>query len=190
MSPNDESRVALGKAFDHSVKNMPQLDRSLVLVDTSGSMQQAVSGRSKVCRADVAAALAAASAFAGSDVGIFGHTHAQIEKAKYVSPLRLAEQISASIGKVGHSTMGYTAMRAMYDKSKHDRVIVFTDDQMADSYTLAEHIPTIYFCDLAGYEPASSERGGNGRYTLGGFSDSLYKLIEVLDAGRNATWPF
>jgi hypothetical protein len=52
------------------------------------------------------------------------------------------------------------------------------------------YVPTIYTVDLAGYRPRSLPSGQTGRYTLAGFSDTTFTLMQTLEAGRNADWPF
>ena len=112
-------KVSLGKAFSEPTKNLPRMDRTLVLVDASG-------------------------------------------------------------------TYGHTAVNEHFDPKRHARVIIFADDQIHDSgehpwqsgaSADISHVPVLYFADLGGY----------GRYTVGRFSDALYKIIEV---GKDADWPF
>ena len=32
--------------------------------------------------------------------------------------------------------------------------------------------------------------GEHGRYTLGGFTDATFTMMDVLERGQNAEWPF
>ena len=194
-SASDDWKAPLGKAFDFSTRNLPTLPRTLVLIDASGSMTGHISRRSKVTRADIAACMGAAAADNSSavDLALFGREHKMVSRIAGESPLATTARLWKYIdeGVVGHATYGHTAIDALYDKKRHDRVIVFTDDQMHDSGRVdISHVPAVYFCNLGGYMPQSTERGSAGRYTIAGFSDSLYSLIEVLEAGRNANWPF
>ena len=51
-------------------------------------------------------------------------------------------------------------------------------------------MPLIYTFNLAGYRPSSLPAGERGRYTLGGFTDATFTVMDVLERGRNAEWPF
>ena len=116
---------------------------------------------------------------------------------KGASTLNRVTQVAGMLGEVGHATYGHTAIRDHFDARKHDRVVMFTDDQMADASMVdISHVPVIYTVDLAGYRPRSTathrvaSSGQRGRYTLAGFSDATFRLMETLEAGRNADWPF
>ena len=60
-APSDNWKRALGRTLDLTVANIPRLDGTLVVIDTSGSMQAPVSGRSKLTRVEVAAVMAMAT---------------------------------------------------------------------------------------------------------------------------------
>ena len=101
------------------------------------------------------------------------------------------EQVVRSVGSVGHATHGHTAIRRWYDPHRHRRVVVFTDDQQQDSGRVRlDHVPLIYTFNLGGYAPSALPAGERGRYTLGGFTDATFTAMEVLEGGRNASWPF
>ena len=61
-APSDNWKRALGATLDLTVDNVPALDGTLVVVDTSGSMRMAVSRRSTMQRVEVAAVMAMATA--------------------------------------------------------------------------------------------------------------------------------
>ena len=69
--------------------------------------------------------------------------------------------------------------------------MIFTDDQQHDAGRVRlDHVPVIYTFDLAGYRPSALPAGERGRYTLGGFTDATFTVMDVLERGRNAGWPF
>ncbi len=69
--------------------------------------------------------------------------------------------------------------------------VIFTDDQQHDSGQVRlDQVPLIYTFNLAGYRPSALPAGERGRYTLGGFTDATFTAMAVLEAGRNAEWPF
>ncbi|MDQ3945946.1 MAG: hypothetical protein M3357_12500 [Actinomycetota bacterium] len=51
-APSDDWKRALGRTLDLTVANIPALDGTLVVIDTSGSMQAPVSNRSNLTRVE------------------------------------------------------------------------------------------------------------------------------------------
>jgi hypothetical protein len=95
------------------------------------------------------------------------------------------------VGSVGHATYGHTAIAKWYDPTRHRRVVMFTDDQQHDAgHVPLGHVPLIYTFNLAGYRPSSLPAGELGRYSLGGFTDAMFTVMDVLERGQNAEWPF
>ncbi|MCP3939121.1 MAG: TROVE domain-containing protein, partial [Actinomycetia bacterium] len=192
-APSDNWKRALATTLELTTHNVPVLDRTLVLIDMSGSMQWPVSGRSKMTRVEVAAVMAAVTAMKGVDVdvAIFGATNKAVRIRKGASVLGTVSDLVAMVGRVGHSTYGHTAIAQRFDRRRHDRVVMFTDDQQHDAgrFDLSK-VPAIYTVDLGGYAVRSMHSGGAGRHTLAGFSDATFALMSTLEAGRNAGWPF
>ena len=61
-------------------------------------------------------------------------------------------------------------------------MVIFTDDQQHDSgHVRLDHVPLIYTFNLAGYRPSALPAGERGRYTLGGFTDATFTVMEVLE---------
>ena len=192
-APSDNWKAALGTTLDLTTQNVPKMDRTLVVIDTSGSMQAPVSAKSTMRRVEVAAVMAAVTAArsTNTDTVIFGHTNKAVRFRKGMSTLGRVDYVTSMLGSVGHATFGHTAIRDHFDARRHDRVVMFTDDQMADAGAVdISHVPVIYTVDLAGYRPRSTPVGARGRYALAGFSDSTFTLMQTLEAGRNADWPF
>jgi hypothetical protein len=192
-APSDDWKRALGGTLEHTVANIPALGGTLVVIDTSGSMQAAVSNRSKLARVEVAAVMAMATAKRASavDVVIYGQTNALMKRLAGASVLGGVDKVVRSVGSVGHATFGHTAIARWYDPQRHNRVVVFTDDQQHDSgYVPLDHVPLIYTFNLAGYRPSALPAGERGRYTLGGFSDATFTAMKVLEDGHDAAWPF
>ncbi len=192
-APSDNWKRALGHTLELTVANVPALDETLVLIDTSGSMQSPVSGRSTMQRVEVAAVMAMATAKRASnvDVVIYGQTNKLVKRLQGMSVLGGVDKLVMSVGSVGHATYGHTAIARWYDPKRHQRVVIFTDDQQHDSGQVRlDHVPLIYTFNLAGYRPSALPAGERGRYTIGGFSDATFTVMKVLEGGRNATWPF
>ena len=192
-APSDNWKRALGTTLELTLANVPELDGTLVVIDTSGSMQAPVSHRSKLHRVEVAAVMAMATAKRGRDVDvvIFGQDNALVQGLRGMSVLSGVAKVVGAVGSVGHATYGHTAIASHLDPKRHRRVVMFTDDQQHDSgHVRLDHVPLIYTFNLAGYRPSSLAAGERGRYTLGGFSDATFTVMTVLEAGENADWPF
>jgi hypothetical protein len=192
-APSDNWRRALGRTLEHTVANIPALDGTLVVIDTSGSMQATVSGRSTMQRVEVAAVMAMATATRASnvDIVIYGQTNTLVKRLDGMTVLGGVDKVVGSVGSVGHVTYGHTAIARWFDPKRHQRAVIFTDDQQHDSgHVRLDHVPLIYTFNLAGYRPSALPSGERGWYTIGGFSDATFTVMKVIEDGRNAAWPF
>jgi len=182
----------LEKALGLSLANVPEMKgRTLVLVDRSGSMFDGISAKSGLNRADTAALFGAAVALRceHADLVQFGSSSAPVQ-------FRGAESVLKIIGRFGNLGGTYTAQAVQqhYRDGFHSRVVIITDEQTAaysgDPLSLiAGRIP-VYTWNLAGYQYGHGPSGGANRHTFGGLTDSAFKLIPLLEAGRNASWPW
>lgn len=178
----------LEKALNASLSNVPELKgRTLVLVDRSGSMFDGISPKSGLNRADTAAlfgtALALRSEYA--DLVEFGTTSQPVKLAK-------GESVLKAIGRFGNLGGTYTAdaIRRHYRDGFHGRVVIITDEQaagMAPSSVLPERVP-MYTWNLAGYQHGHAPSGLGTRHGFGGLTDHAFRLIPMLEAGRDARW--
>jgi hypothetical protein len=74
----------------------------------------------------------------------------------------------------------------------HDRVVILTDEQAAYGdvgQSLPASVP-LYTWNLAGYRHGHAPSGRGNRHTFGGLTDQAFRMIPLLEAGRNADWPF
>jgi hypothetical protein len=46
----------------------------------------------------------------------------------------------------------------------------------------------LYMWNFVGYQQRATPSGSGNRHTLGGLTDNAFKLIPILEAGRDATW--
>ena len=175
---------ALEAAVEASTANVPALTgRTLVMLDRSGSMEGSLSARSEVRRWQAAAVFAGSLAKRSRvdvvpyDTQTYG-THSSIG-----SVLRFAAE-SKAVGGGGTSTWGCTA--AAYDG--HDRIVIITDEQSADSQSATYSCP-VYVWNLGGYGVTTIDPG-RGRYVLGGLTDAAFRLIPLLERGADAPWPW
>ena len=184
----------LERALSLSLANVPALKgRTLVLVDRSGSMFDGVSAKSGLNRADAAALFGAALALRSehADLVEFG-THSQPVQ------FRGAESVLKVIGRF--TAMGGTntadAVRRHYRDTFHSRVVIVTDEQARGGYYGAEptslipaHVP-VYTWNLAGYQRGHGPSGSGNRHTFGGLTDVAFRMIPLLEAGQDASWPW
>ncbi|MFD5378659.1 TROVE domain-containing protein [Streptomyces griseoincarnatus] len=191
-APSLRWSYALEQALGHSLANVPALSgRTLVLVDRSGSMfYSRVSDRSELTRADAAAVFGTAVALraATADLVEFGSTSAPVRFRRGESVLRILERF----GDLG-GTDTTEAVRRHY--KGHDRVLIVTDEQYAPSRhgdpteQVPAHVP-VYTWNLAGHRAGHGPSGTANRHTFGGLSDAAFRMVPLLEAGRDADWPW
>jgi hypothetical protein len=194
---------ALDKALQLSLANLPALPgRSLILIDTSGSMSSyGYSARSKMTPVKAAAvfgvALAARSAASGqADVygfadGVFRH-----KVASGASVVREVDAFVKRVGEVGHGTRIADSIRQTLRKD-HARVFVISDMQtFASSYgvgNVTDVVPRevpLYGFNLGGCARTAFDPGTRNRYEFGGLTDATFRMVPLLEAGQAAYWPF
>lgn len=193
--------LALETALQYSTANIPALSGStLVLVDTSGSMQSPVSAMSSMSRVMAGALFGVALASKGEKVDLYGFAD-----RVFSHPVRpnagVLRQVGAfvrRVGEVGHGTQIAESLKATY--KGQGRVVIITDEQTFSGFGNAawtvgfvgNQIPTdipIYSFNLAGYAPAMMETSTT-RHQLGGLTDQTFRLIPMVEAGINGRWPW
>ncbi|MFE2049055.1 TROVE domain-containing protein [Streptomyces sp. NPDC059459] len=182
----------LEQALGHSLAGVPALPgRTLVLVDRSGSMfYSRLSDRSELNRADAAAVFGTALALRAADADLveFGTSSNRVEYRKGESVLRILERF----GDLG-GTDTTEAVRRHY--RKHDRVLIVTDEQYAynrhgdPTEQVPERVP-VYTWNLAGHRAGHGPSGRDNRHTFGGLSDAAFRMVPLLEAARDADWPW
>lgn len=182
---------ALEKALDASMTNTPAMSgKTLVLIDTSASMNSGMSERSKRTRAELAALFGASISQRSeqADMVIYASGTAEHNELLRMPLLRAVETLGALIGSVGHGTETFASLARHY--AGHDRVVILTDEQAHDAgrYQLPD-VP-IYTFNLAGYSPAHLPSGERDRYTFGGLTDAAFSLLPMLEGTRDGRWPF
>ncbi|MEV4299860.1 TROVE domain-containing protein [Microbispora rosea] len=189
---------ALDTALTLATRNVPSFrGRTLVLVDTSASMSSgAVSARSTVTPVQAAALFGVALAARGDQVDLVGFADGTFrhEIRPGASVLREVERFCGRIGEVGHGTQIADALRRSW--KGHDRAVILSDMQTMTGYYasgVATAVPAqvpLYGFNLVGYKAAAMPTGSGNRHEFGGFSDACFRLIPLLEAGRDAGWPF
>ncbi|WP_329032616.1 TROVE domain-containing protein [Streptomyces sp. NBC_01725] len=181
----------LERALGHSLANVPALPgRTLILVDRSGSMWSPLSDRSRLNRADAAAIFGTAVAMRAfaADLVEFGSSSGKVKFRRGESVLKVLERF----GDLG-GTDTSRAVRAHY--RGHDRVLIVTDEQATYHHhgdptgQVPERVP-VYTWNLAGYRAGHGPAGTPYRHTFGGLSDAAFRMVPLLEAGRDAHWPW
>ncbi|MER7108350.1 TROVE domain-containing protein [Streptomyces sp. NPDC000229] len=190
-APSPRWAAALERALGHSLANVPALPgRTLILVDRSDSMfWDTVSERSELTRADAAAVFGTALAMRAeqADLVEFGWRSAEVPFEPGEPVLEVLKRFHSLGGT--HTTK---AVRTHY--REHDRVLIVTDEQAAPYCPggPAEPVPAdipVYTWNLAGYRPAHGPTGPH-RHTFGGLADAAFRMVGLIEAGREAAWPW
>ncbi|WP_239091070.1 TROVE domain-containing protein [Asanoa iriomotensis] len=184
----------LEQAIGHALASVPRLaGRTLVLVDTSGSMHSTFSKDGTLLRWDAAVVfgVALAQRCAYADVVSFS-------TGSRVFPLRPGESLLRSIERwktdgffMGYGTATAEALRAHF--AGHDRVVVVTDEQASAGGVVDTAVPPtvpMYTWNLAGYRFGHAPSGTANRHTFGGLTDQAFRMIPLLEGGRDADWPW
>jgi hypothetical protein len=190
---SDLWKRALARTLELTTANVASLDGTLVVIDTSGSMQGRASGRSAMSRVEVAAVMATATAKGArdADVVVYGVDNTRVQGLAGTSVPAGVEKVVGLIGSVGHATYGHTAIARHFDPKRHRRVVLFTDDKQQDSgHVRLDHVPLIFTINLDSDRPSALPAGQRGRYTLDGFTDAIFTAMAALEAGRDSEWPF
>jgi hypothetical protein len=185
----------LEKALQHALAKVPALDgRTLILIDTSGSMNSAFSKDGTLRCWDAATVFGLALAARAQDA-----TVVSFSDATRVFPRVDGESVLAAVRRFrdggyfhGGGTETEQAVRQHYDR--HDRVVILTDEQAhwhgrADVTTAVPAQVPVYTWNLAGYRIGHAAPAGN-RATFGGLSDAAFAMIPLLEAGSRDQWPF
>jgi hypothetical protein len=191
----------LEQALNASLANVPVLDDTLILVDRSGSMFGSPSKSTQLNFADSAAVFGSALALRGNR-----NTLVQFGSDSRVVSFKKGDSVLATVKKF--NDLGWTATHQAlvqnFNPAKHKRVILVTDEQANGFYTtgdggwggrrvqgeILDAIPSnvpAYTWNLVGYAAGSGVSKPNRTY-LGGLSDQAFKLIPLVEAGRDADW--
>lgn len=163
----------IDQALCEAVSEMPvYLGKTIILVDVSGSMDEALSAKSDLKRIDAAAALGAI--FPG-DIRLFTFSHQLVE----VPPRRGMAGVDAIVRSQPHGGTYLGQAVATINKLPHDRLIVITDEQSHDAVPHAAQ---------RGYmiNVASAQNGvGYGPWVhIDGFSEGVFRFIREVESER------
>lgn len=201
-APSDRWKHALGVALEHCLVNVPTLPgRSLILVDTSASMTDPMSAKSKANMVENAAlfGIALGKRNAADIVG-FASGEFAFSPVRGGNTLADVARFRQSVGLVGHGTDIHGAVSRVFKPGYHDRVFLFSDMQGSGAYRrsglahgvgqlVPRNVP-VYGFVLNGEASGVLPSGGDSRFELGGLSDATFRQVANLEAGGTGRWPW
>lgn len=201
----------LESALDLSLGNVPQLDgRTLVLVDTSGSMNNPLSERSELKRWDAAAlfGIALGRRCMAADVVSFSSpvrnywrydrgTDQRPSGGSVVFPMTQGSSLLSSLQRWqngGYFLDGGTDTGAAvreHLKRHHDRLVIITDEQAMNGVprSVPDDVRT-HTINLAGYTLGHLPASAPNRWTFGGLTDNVFHTMMHVERAQDATWPW
>lgn len=204
---------ALASALEASVRNIPAMPgRTLVLVDTSGSMDVPFSEHSEMKRWDAAALFGialgkAAEHVKGCEVDVVsfsqpGYSYSTRGTTPADKPFRLTKgaDLLSEMGlwqsggfNIGSGTDTRGALQRNY--RGHDRVVILTDEQAnLHTYGSIEQgiVPDnkhMFTFNLAGYRYGHAPTG-KFRHAFGGLTDACFPLMDMIERAHSGRWPW
>lgn len=180
-----------------SVDNMPRLPgTTLIASDVSGSMFSTISEKSTVQRFDIGLMLSAmAHSFCNTSItGIFGDIWKTMPMTKRSGILQNIIEMRAYEGRVGYSTNGHKVIDYLLERDeKVDRIMMFTDEQMWDTYHDRSFAATflkyqrkfpdvkLYLFDLSGYGNIVVPQETKNACIISGWSDRVLEFIPMYE---------
>lgn len=198
--------AALESALDASVGAIPEFGgKTLILVDTSGSMRVGFSKDGTLRRWDAAAlfALALAARCESADVYSYSNSVKEWEPKAGWSLAKSLEMWDRRGYNLSGGTATYNSLKSTF--RKHDRVVILTDEQAAAAngrcscgayhggrLEVGSAIPAdvpLHTFNLAGYALGHAA-GGPNRYTYGGLTDAGFSMMKLVENGGSGRWPW
>jgi len=194
---------ALEDAVVYSAANIAGYDEStkvVIAADVSGSMQKAISAKSKVQNFDIGLMLAMLLQSRCENVitGMFGDTWKVINVPKK-NILAAVMEFHRREGEVGYATNGYLVIQDLIQRKKVvDKIMVFTDcqlwnshgsDQMVDVWKRYKKIAPaakLYLFDLAGYGNTPLNVLRDDVFLIAGWSDKVFDVLAAIEKGGDA----
>jgi len=187
---------ALEDAAAASVDNMPRLaGTTLIACDVSGSMTWTpISKNSSVYPYDIGILLGSmAHKFCNTSItGIFGTDWKQIPMSRRSGILSNVNEMHRHDNDVGWGTNGHKVIEYLLENNiQVDRIMIFTDCQMWDSYSDQSFAPTyikyqrkcpdtkLYLFNLSGYGNIIVPQDTKNVHLIAGWSDRVLEYIQT-----------
>jgi hypothetical protein len=193
--PSNRWAHALDVALQLSLQSIPELPGStLILIDTSGSMNENFGKDTALKLWDAAAifGLALAERCQLAQVVAFSSRTMPFPSVKGESLLKGLDRFRNGGYFMGQGTDIRSAVAAY--AGQRNRIIILTDEQAMygpnhDLFPTVSAKQQIITFNLAGYEAAHTWSSPN-RITVGGLSDAAFTLLGALDRRSDGQWPF
>lgn len=195
-APNDEYALDwLEHAIDVSAENLPDsFDDTLAVVDTSGSMQSAVSRNSSLLASEIASLFGAVMLKRNCDVLAFASEVQELRADSRDTVTTLSDQIRDC--PVGGATYGHLVPEHLVEQNEpYENVVVFTDQQLysrgpASSFEQSWNQYTqsiapdasLYVVDLQHYGDLTMSEGSEGVYNIQGWSSNVLDFIDTMES--------
>ncbi len=199
---------ALESAVEQSAMNIRGFDSDtsvLIACDVSGSMQHAISAKSKIMNFDIGLMLGMLlqSRCENVQTGMFGDTWKIINMSRK-NVLSNVQEFYKREGEVGYATNGYLVLKDLINRKKVvDKIMLFTDCQLWNNsvidnvlqnsitalwkqYKIIAPQARLYLFDLAGYGRTPINVRNDGVYLIAGWSDKIFDVLSALEEGGNA----
>lgn len=174
-------------AMEHSIKNIPDYNgKTAVLVDVSGSMGATVSANSSIRLYEIGAFMGSCLASKQRDVQViaFGTSAKEIPIKAHDNLMSITDKLTNVQGTIGYGTNLAVGMNLVDDDV--ERIIIMSDMQFGN-FTLDVRDykggKPIYAFNLESY-PHCSFNKQQKCIEIGGFSDKVFDLIELLESGK------
>jgi len=195
--------TALNTAMELSIQNVPKIKgRSLVIVDASGSMDQAISAKSTVTASEISKMFGAVASkiCEDADVVLFAETAKQVIFSDTSGTLDRMEKLKSV--NVGGATYAYLPVEyARVNKRSYDRIFLFSDMQCYSAsswYTnksFAEEFlkyqrevanAYLYSVDLVGYGTSQIPKYVNKVCLLAGWSEKIFNFVPMFETEKDS----
>lgn len=180
-------RRALSEQLSDSLANVPALPgRTLILVDSSGSMGAPRSTHSTMTWYEVAALFGVSLALRAERARLV-----RFETETHDVDLAGVTSLNEAMERMGRPYGGTDIESALRTYDGEDRVILITDEQSA--YKVDDVIPRnipVFTWNLGGYRIAAMESKPYRTVIGGGLTDLGFQLIPAIENGYHANWPW
>lgn len=183
------------------LKGFDEETRVLIACDVSGSMQKAISPKSKVLLFDIGLMLGMLMQSKCKRVvsGMFGDTWKVINMPNR-GVLSNVDAYYKREGEVGYATNGYLVIKDLILRNVvMDKVMLFTDCQLWNTTNNGESLEStwkaykaiapnakLYVFDLAGYGTTPVKVEKNGVCLIAGWSDKVFDVLQAIENGASA----
>jgi hypothetical protein len=187
------------QALELSLSNITELPgNTLVLIDTSASMDSSFSKDGTLKRWDAATVFGQALARRCEQATVVSYSDNYNGRGSSKSfSLKQGESLLKSVDRWkadGYFINGGTdtpgAVKRHY--KGHDRVVILTDEQdhYGEVHTTVPDKTWLYTWNLAGYQAGYGKSGSERRHTFDGLTDASFGVILAVEAGVTGRWPW